>query len=316
MRIGYQYDSVQGPGAIGTLHTFLEASLTTWTVGPIYPFGSGSLERNYFVLKQGAHEVLVFTPNGTNSEMANSFYSGWYEGRAIGTNYHQPLCLAYSPTGGYESAFINGYDPYLQAEFWDQTSSSRVMPMQFWYDNDTSDKNLYFIENTESAEFFLYCGNASSGYGFFGVSENMVVNDEVPVDTKYGWKPHAMYRLDVEARTVTAYDALVYWDALDQTSTFLRNNKNPDIRIGSLRTIGSLISPDPLTGAYPTLRAPAVTEMGTMAGQLNPKLFREYPPSPSTFGKKIVGTGDDEVYVHIYTDLLTPWCSNLDPPDF
>jgi len=316
-KAGYSLTATPGSSQAQTLQSFLASNLTTWTTSSVYAFGSGNYERDYIVLTHGTYEVLIYIPNGRYVDLDSGILNtSWYRGTSKIPSYQeQILGIAFSPTGGYTTAFGNGHDPSLSQEFWDAASSCQVIPMQYWYENGP-ECTLYFIENTDKAELFIYCGKSgvsNDGYGFWGVSSEMIVNDKIPVDTETNWRSEVVYRFDVGEGTGSprgrSDHTMVHWD--DTNGRYTRV-ADPDINY--LSWMGDAQAPNPDTGFYESIRTVATTSLGNVSGHLNPQIFREFPQTTSTYGRKMSGVGTDEVFIHLHNVLLCPWASNLPEP--
>lgn len=157
---GSVYSATPGGGTQGTdLHTWMSANLGNTAVGSITTIGSGTTERNYWVLTlfETAAEILVYCPNGTSS----SATSGMYRRSDGESSLTQPLIFAFAPDGGFQTALSAAQDPALDT-FWTYITGTLSLreptpgfQMMYWRSGSGATHELTMIDDGASPSLII-----------------------------------------------------------------------------------------------------------------------------------------------------------------
>lgn len=331
-RIGYRYNAgTPGNGQAQAFRNFLAANLTTWTVGPVYVFGSGANERDYFTLTSsfGGEEILVTMPNGASADMTNSLddsliFSG---DQSIATD--QTIGFMLAVDGGFESRFLAGDDPNTDTGTFYPNRVTRVTPLEFW--NEGTQPNVfYIIEDDANAAFYIYVGlvTNNSGYSYWGYSSDYNVFDRVPNDPTFNWNGNSVVQISVTQSTANTprptSSQRQWFHYTGQTERFIDISNATSVDWSTPGFISDNLTdnnqPNPETGTFISARTETtyignadidqeVTSLGFI-GQLNPGIHRQFGNIVGAYRRKLTApTG--EVFVHLYFGQLTPWAGNL-----
>jgi hypothetical protein len=309
-RTAYSYLN-QEPGTathIDDLHAFLDANLTSWTVGSIVSTGSATLERNFLVLTQGTQEILIIANRGNGVNISyNSSVPVAYRGSTSNAQPHRFLAFAYAPQGGYTTALAAEEYPD-SLDFWPATSSPAYR-MDFW-GNGAPNMDLYFFENSEIEELIIYGGRTSSniGYGCIIITEDLMD----PARGNLDYQTRGLLYLGTSSTgsgsprpfnpSYTLYD--------DSHDPVVLNPSAANFTVGNLTTLTGLNQP--IDNAFFAREIPVyVSSSGPYAGVFNKDIILETGRMTNTYGTR---KGTTEVYVHLYQDLFTVWANGASNP--
>lgn len=317
-RIGYVYSNVT-PGTTtqaDEFRAFLEANLTTWTVGAIQVINPGTAERNYFVLSHNTSdvEVLVYAPQGTATtgpDVTGGVVTAYRETCNIANGTNNTLNFAAAPQGGYVAALAT-LDP-VNADFW-PASSSKVVTLDYWQGAQPN-MNLYIIENTSHAEFFVYCGRniASSGVAISMVGYSAQMHTPLggaavqPAGFIYLGVSSTGTNVPKTPRLAQAYWSTA-WGPLSWTTT--TSTQYPARQSLTALTDSNQPASD---GSYLTRSVPFLDgPNGRYLGIYNPEIMVEVGRMTTTYGSK---RGPSTTpWVHIWIDYFTVWAESLPTP--
>lgn len=324
-RIGYIHQTVPINQDVTAFHAFLTANLTTWTVNPIQVYGTGSTQRDYFVLSHntGSVEILIYMPLGVSSDLSNGTPDdSYFIPTTVTGGTDGCIALSVSLNGGFQSN-LSSVDPAL-AGFWPSIFTEFV-GLAPHFDTNTDAVNLYVIEDDSKEYFAIYCGKVSSndGYSFWQYSETNTVFDRIPNDGNVNWLADGVIFMEGTFSTTNEPRDLVnyaHWfhrpgqtERSLYTTSSLFNDSYTALVNGNLPITPEL--------GYFSSRAAGALNYGedqpfpyrSFVGQLNPQDFRSYPNITETYRRKLYGQSGG-IFVHIFSNVLTPWASNLPDP--
>lgn len=325
-RIGYIYSAgTPGAGQAQAFRNFLASNLTSWTVGSVYTFDSGTAERNYFTLTSsfGGEEILVIMPNGNNEDLLSSVDNTLAFSSQVSTSTDQTLSLMLALDGGFETRLAAGDDPDVDTGTFYPSRVTRVTPLQFWSEIDT-DATFYVIEDDASAGFFIYTGKTSSnnGYSYWGYSDAQVVFDLVPNDPAFTFVGSSVVQLQCTTSTANSprpvVDSYQWFHYTGQTETYLEQIDPVYATANFLQNLESNHQPSPEDGSFITARAASLytasdVDYTGFIGQINPAIMRQFVGITSGYRRKFTASSG-EVFINVFESLLTPWAGNLGDP--
>ena len=340
-RIGYQYlAGTPGAGKAQEFQSFLAANLTTWTVGPVYVFDSGTSERDYFTLTSnfGGEEILVTMPNGSTEDVASSLgNSVIYSTGDASTATDQTMALMFAIDGGFESRLIAGDDPNIDVDTFYPTRITAGVPFEFWFIN-AANNVFYIIEDEDNAAFFFYSGYeiSNQGYSYWGYADNYLTFDVIPNVPAYDFNPNSVVHMNVANSTAASprptQSVSQWWHYTGQTERSVTEFDIDYSTPGFLDNLTVANQPNEVDGSFVSARtqfnngggmsvlvgvsSAAVYEsfpyLGFI-GQFNPAIHRQFGNIVDAYRRKLVSrTGD--VFVHLHFSQLTPWAANLPNP--
>jgi hypothetical protein len=305
-------NSDSGEGTFMRSH--LASVLTTWTVSIEYTYGAASLERSYFVLSQGAYEILVVMGNGTTvsfTSMVHPTYQAENDYFSTG-----PLGLAFSPTGGFEANLIAGLDPFSDLAFW-PSDSSLVKTLEGYGRSPGNAINLYAIENTTYPELFLYVGEPTNEHSFWGFSDEIFDFSRVPANPDRAWETYGILAFDYFAKSGPG----PYTTSRTLVTAYSPETGRVEAQVAQNEQGLAFLTDDvqPIGTDYAATRMLVFMEVGTNEesypfANFNRSLVRRMANTEITFREKFDGGGTDEVFVHLFQYYLTPWASALAKP--
>jgi len=322
-RIGYT--TTRDPYGAGTtngegtfMQNFFATNLTTWTVSALESFGTGNTENNYFVLTQGAHEILVAIPNGYQQSYADQI-----EVSARVTNDTEgngALSFGYANGGGYAASFVGGLDPSADAAFF--PTDSTPMKTIDDYDTGAGTLNLYLIENDDYPELIFMVSSGTVYPSMWAFSENCFDLTRTPlaVTPEFTW----------QTQGVAAFDPGVITSGVPSASRTYQWVFAPEKLDGPYQGeqypgfFGAITGIDdahfPIAGDYSSRRMPlaiVIPQDGPDYGQFinfDQRFMREWPNLLTPYGRRFLGGAPEEVFTFILRGYLHPWATDLGDP--
>ena len=330
-RVGYSFVAgTPGENKAQNFRNFLASNLTTWTVGPVYAFNSGTVERDYFTLTStlNGSEILFNMPNGSVADLDNGILNPFEFGNSSVSNFtDQTISLLCAPDGGFEARLVLGEDPQSNADVF-PSRLSRASPMQYWFEGNAGSVTFYAIEDTTEAAFFLYSGYTTSnlGYAYWGYSENYLVFDLAPNDATLNFDTDSVVQMQPTNSALATprpvFETFQWWFYPGMTPEYLDRVGLDYSDPGYIQDLTSTQLFNPVNGSFASARviselsfSDAIQELdyGGYVGQLNPAIHRQFGTIDPGYRKKFF-TGTGETFIHVYAGQLTPWAANLNEP--
>jgi len=297
------------------MQNFFATNLTTWSVGALQSYGSGTTERSYFVCTNGTHEVLVSCPNGESIS-----YTEQVEISRRTTNDNVAdgaLGFSYARGGGFTAAFVTGDLPYSDASFWPTLSTHVKTIDNYNTSNAGLTFSLYLIENDDYPELLFYVTSLTNLIpAMWGFSSQMFDSSRVPVDPRFTWATEGVYGFDPGSSTSGMVNSNRHFQVLfsDDYPTPYYESLYPGF---SDSISPSTSEPFPIDGTYLSRRVPRSIllpseDYGTYINY-DRRTLRQFPDVPAGYGKRYLGD-PGEVFVFLNRGLLLPWASNLGDP--
>lgn len=321
-RIGYQYNAGTSlTSSSEDFRTFLSTRLTTWTVGIMRSFESGTTERNYFTLSStlSGTEILVVMPNGISSSLLDCVRTEFILSGGVTQSIDQTITMSVAMDGGFEANFDLGRDPKTDANFY-PSKCTQFTPMDFWIKGGQPCV-FYIIEDTLQPALHFYTGNVAGnvGYNYWGYDQDHLTFDIVPTGPDVVFTTEAvlyLYATKTTGFTPRPPSIINSWfDYVGQTESFISGQTTSLTPPGLLTLFTDTNQPNPDNVSYASGRLSAYYEdlgidFSGFVGQYDSKIHRDFGLTDSTFGKKLTSPQGD-TFIHIFERMLSPWAGNL-----
>lgn len=318
-RIGYQETISIAAGQASAIHGFLDANLTTWSLGSIVTVetGDSNYEGAFFVLSHltSPAELLVYVANAQYADAYRHIHSsGFYEGNnpTLADSDDLTFWIGSAPGGGFSDKLYVDSDNPANASFFDGYNPDffHLVPFEGWLRGQPAQR-LFAIEDDARAELTLYCVDDAGGNEYSG----FIYSDEAYVQGPL--IPPSQF-CDPRGQIVIAYTnsnapAERYYAAfLYPEGDGLREiwqMDNYDWNRGPSH-IDDTTSPHPagtIVAHHRVLDRPK-------GNSYNRKIRGEYNPDlcwvasrQSSLHKNVLTTPGGRKLAHIWLDMLTPW---------
>ena len=283
------------------------AALGNWTVNPLKTFGAGTSERNYFVLSAGTVEVLISFNNGTAVFHSSSVYAPFQD-----TNYNtlQSMYWSFAREGGFEAAFVAGFDPVNQ-NFWDhisvtlsRTPAAAMLGFRDAASGSTNPK--YYLLCDDTANMLMIMVGDRDGWDHYNImicADDMFENGGIHTTEQLHPEGFCWTYIPTGAGVP---DGLFYTGAW----------KTSDDSFRGISSANNMEHQNPYSGAT----SAAITLGGTLMsnqvlvydadkiwGKYNANYIRTTPLDDPLAYKTVWGTDVNYQWVKLYDYLMHPW---------
>lgn len=303
--VGFSHTGTPGDVSNGRgthIRQTLENNLTVnWTVHPLVTFGSGSDQRDYFVVEHAnGPQILFYVASGDTEDGGTGIDTTWHNS-SFSTNTDQTIWVALDKNGGgvgsdsfFDNLNNNGLDPH-DSGFWNQSEKTQAVRCVEWFEGSGL-STLYFIEDDAAATLIIY-SNSSSGSRLNSISvvlisEEYVDDTERPVGDRLPTR-HGL--LAVQADDDSGGNDVEEWESYIFTGVGEYNLNgglnNIDTAFYILGSNSVSTEPD-LDGNYATQTIPlygfddAAGNPQRIRGIINKELARFTPPAGVPIGKR------------------------------
>ena len=215
------YTEATTSSSIGTnlRNAMATGPLGTWSVGPMHTFGSGTTERNYWVVSCGSDfEILFSLCNGSSVRKDQTFNANF----KFDSNYdwtQQMLFFATSIDGGFEDAFTAGKDP-IDSDYYTYItttlgyrSPSRAQGTVHSR-SGMNNPNFYFITDQTTNMMAVYINaDIYPEYDIFLIADDLIsaVNSESVSSERVKTSGSFLFR-PLTGTLPAAYQYIKFWD--------------------------------------------------------------------------------------------------------